>query len=551
MFNLRRYFALASAAALVVVTVVLVTFYRQSAVDELVAAAETQNAALAQAFANSMWPRFSSYITSVPAADGEALRARPETREIRKFLKRLAAKLPVVKVKIFNRAGLTIYSSVPREIGADRSGRKGFIAATQTGKPASKLTFKNTFNSFDGRIENRNIVESYIPIKGGDGSIMGVFELYSDVTPLVDNVEHTTVKLVLGLLLTFGSLYGVLFLIVGRPDRILKKQYVDLQRSDERIKAKNTALENEVAERKRAEAALRESERALQARLTELEEAHRRLEWQGADLVRLAGDLRIARDEADAASRAKSQFLALMSHELRTPLNAIIGFSEIIRNESFGPVGTIQYRDYANDIHSSGQHLLELINDILDLSKVESGADELHEENTHVPTVVDAAFTLIKDRAAQGGIRLESELQDGLPMLRADQRKLKQILVNLLSNAMKFTEAGGQVTLKTWCRLDSGFVFQVIDTGIGIPPEKIPTVLSPFGQVDTEFSRKHEGTGLGLPLAKAFVERHGGSLDLQSEEGVGTTVTVRFPADRIALMPRLPGSPGAADKQAS
>ncbi|MCH7794826.1 MAG: PAS domain S-box protein [Proteobacteria bacterium] len=283
---------------------------------------------------------------------------------------------------------------------------------------------------------------------------------------------------------------------------------------------------SEITEAKRVEDALRE-------RVSDLEEAQRKLERQGEDLVRLADDLLIARDEARAADRAKSEFLASMSHELRTPLNAIIGFSEIIKEEVLGPAGSVQYRDYASDIHESGQHLLGLINDILDLSKIESGTDELHEDEIEIPEIVRSALMLVGHRAEQGGIKLELELQDPLPALRADERKLKQILVNLLSNAVKFTEAGGEVTLRAWCRMGSGYVFQIVDTGIGMAPEDIPKALSRFGQVDGDLNRQYEGTGLGLPLTKALVEQHGGVLDLQSQVGVGTTATVRFPAERI------------------
>ena len=286
------------------------------------------------------------------------------------------------------------------------------------------------------------------------------------------------------------------------------------------------ALQERVAE-------MQENEQILQTQIADLEEAQRKLEIQRESLARLADDLLIARDEARAADRAKSEFLAAMSHELRTPLNAIIGFSEIIKNETFGPVGSPKYREYTHDINESGLHLLGLINDVLDLSKIESGTDELHEDKIEIPKIIRSAVKLVGQRAEQGGVKLELELADQLPVLRADERKLKQILVNLLSNAIKFTDAGGEVALWVWCRMDSGYVFQIIDTGIGIAPEDIPKALSRFGQVDADLNRQYEGTGLGLPLTKALVELHGGTLDLQSEVSVGTTVTVRFPAERI------------------
>ncbi len=188
------------------------------------------------------------------------------------------------------------------------------------------------------------------------------------------------------------------------------------------------AIGTDITERKHAEERIQESERALQSRVAELEAAQRRLEDQEAHLISLAGDLKIARDEAESANRAKSEFLATMSHELRTPLNAIIGFSEIIGTEVLGPVGSIKYRDYADDIHASGQHLLDLINDILDLSKVESGMDELHEEELEVSEVAHSVLRLVQQRAQKHGVGLSLRLPDNLPTLRADRRKLKQIL---------------------------------------------------------------------------------------------------------------------------
>ncbi len=263
------------------------------------------------------------------------------------------------------------------------------------------------------------------------------------------------------------------------------------------------------------------------------EATRRRLERQKEELEAAAKDLAAAKNAAEIANRAKSEFLANMSHELRTPLNAVLGFSEIIKDETLGPVGNVRYRGYANDINESARHLLGLINDILDLSKIESGTAELHEDEIEIPDIIHTTLKLVGHRAHQGGLNLESELPDQLPTLRADERKLKQILVNLLSNAVKFTDAGGVVTLRVWCRMGAEFVFQIADTGIGIAPEDIPKALSIFGQIDGALNRHYEGTGLGLPLTKALVELHGGTLHLQSKVSVGTTVTVRFPANRI------------------
>jgi len=309
------------------------------------------------------------------------------------------------------------------------------------------------------------------------------------------------------------------------------------------------AIGTDITDRKRAEARLQKSEKTLQLRVADLEAAHRRLKDQEINLIRMAEDLRIARDQAESADRAKSEFLATMSHELRTPLNAILGFSEVIGAETFGPVGNAKYRDYSADIHASGQHLLDLINDILDLSKVEAGMDDLHEEDIEISSMARSVSTLVQQRAQKHGVDLVLEMPDRPPALRADQRKMKQILVNLLSNAIKFTETGGKVTLKISQRADSGYVFQVSDTGIGIAPDDIPKALSQFGQVDSALSRRHEGTGLGLPLTKALVELHGGSLDLQSAVGVGSTVTVHFPAERTIDLVRNPRTAAAPTRK--
>ena len=240
-----------------------------------------------------------------------------------------------------------------------------------------------------------------------------------------------------------------------------------------------------------------------------------------------------AKGDAERASRAKSEFLANMSHELRTPLNAIIGFSEVIKDERLGPVGTPAYGEYAEKIHQSGLHLLDLVNDILDLSMVEAGAADVADEVVEVSTIVDAAVRLIGQTAAKRSLKIERDLPDRLPMLRADPRKLQQILLNLLSNAIKFTPPRGRVRLKAWNSEDGGFVIQVVDTGVGIAPEDIPKALSHFGRIGNVFTRQQGGSGLGLPLAKTLVELHGGSLDLQSAVGQGTTATIRFPSARV------------------
>jgi len=246
--------------------------------------------------------------------------------------------------------------------------------------------------------------------------------------------------------------------------------------------------------------------------------------------------VRLAKEQAESANRTKSEFLANMSHELRTPLNSIIGFSEMMMNGSYGPLGNEKYLEFANDVNASAQHLLSLISDILDLSKAEAGKFELNEDAFDVAVLVRSCLRLMQQQAKSQGVALEMEIPNSLPRLYADQRMLKQITLNLLSNAIKFTPKGGRVILKVWSRPNAGLILQVIDTGVGVALNDIPNILKPFGQVQSTYSRKHRGTGLGLPLCKNFMELHGGCLDFQSEAGAGSIVTVRFPKERVVTM---------------
>jgi len=237
--------------------------------------------------------------------------------------------------------------------------------------------------------------------------------------------------------------------------------------------------------------------------------------------------------EAQTADRAKTEFLANMSHELRTPLNAIIGFSEMMTSGVRGLNTHEKRTEYAKDIHESGRHLLDVINDILDLAKVEAGKLELHEQEVDLAKVVHACMRLIHERAEENGLRLQYRVPEGALVLIADEVKLKQILINLLSNAVKFTPRGGMVVLVAEVEPGRGLAVKVSDTGIGIAAQDIPKVLKAFAQIESHLSRLYEGTGLGLPLSKALAELHGGSLSIGSELGAGTTVTLRLPAERL------------------
>ncbi|WP_192498948.1 ATP-binding protein [Skermanella pratensis] len=268
--------------------------------------------------------------------------------------------------------------------------------------------------------------------------------------------------------------------------------------------------------------------RRLRRYVAELEATQRELRSTAHDLTR-------ALEAAAAASQAKSLFLATMSHELRTPLNAVIGFAELMANESYGPLGDARYRDYSGIIRDSGSHLLNLINDVLDISKLDANRLELLDDTVDVRHLLADAVHMISGQVEKAELTLSCRPPPHGVRLKADARRIRQVLLNLLSNAVKFTPSGGSISVTAEPSGD-GFEITVCDTGIGIASEDIPTAFERFGQVDNRFCRRYEGTGLGLPLAKRLMELHGGTLDLASVVGSGTRVSCRFPAERIVML---------------
>jgi two-component system cell cycle sensor histidine kinase PleC len=244
-------------------------------------------------------------------------------------------------------------------------------------------------------------------------------------------------------------------------------------------------------------------------------------------------DLRVAKATAENANRAKSEFLSTMSHELRTPLNAIIGFSEMIELEMFGPLGSERYASCISDVLYSARHLLGIINGVLDLSKAEAGGLTLHEEEVHLPEIFSQCVRLFKEKALHQGVALSIDCPATSPNLHADPRILRQIVINLLSNAIKFTPRDGTIKLSSWVDEEGACTISVVDTGCGIAKQDLDKVLDPFVQAENAMTRRHEGTGLGLPLVKEYLDLHGGTLDLKSTLGAGTTATIRFPPELL------------------
>ena len=280
---------------------------------------------------------------------------------------------------------------------------------------------------------------------------------------------------------------------------------------------------------KRHEERLMESEQRLMKTIADLRASQRTLEHQADELADLAEKYSEEKTRAEEANQAKSSFLANMSHELRTPLNAIIGFSEIMKSEMFGPIGGDKYRDYCKDIHQSGQYLLDVINDILDMSKIEAGRIRLDFEQVRLGRFLHDTMRVVSARADDKQIELAADIAKGI-RVRADQRLLKQIVLNLLSNAVKFTSEGGRITVRA--RASENFVrIAIVDTGIGIPRTALAKLGRPFEQVESQLTKSHQGSGLGLAIARSLTELHGGTLRIRSTPGRGTLVVLRLPAE--------------------
>jgi PAS domain S-box-containing protein len=598
MFKLLRYFSITSLVAFAVVVVLLAGFYRQSALSDLAAMQERQHLALTQVFSNSIWPAHAPLVATLAGLPPDQLRARPELARLRQDVLGQMRDTSVIKVKIYSPSGLTLFSTEPGEIGAQQADNAGVIASL-AGQVASELNHSDSFNTFDSVIENRDLFSTYIPLRGAGpgGPIVGVFEIYTDVTPFLRQIAATQLRVAGGVALALAALYGVLFVIVRRADRILYREALARQRAAERPWRQALTFENthdsvvvtgldgtiidcnpatqqifgypreqvlgadltlwyRPAELGRLRAELdaeaggaRQSAGALpftrqdgSAGTCEVIAAPQHDErgqpigriWISHDITErthVEAALIHARDAAEAANQAKSMFLANMSHELRTPLTAILGYADLAEHEAGAAIGA-SVAESLSRIRAAGHQLLGLINDLLDLARIEAGRAELATETIPIASLVAEVAEQARPLAHQNGNSLTIHCEPGLGLIAADPRKLRQVLLNVLGNAAKFT-SHGQISLTVaresahgseWVR------FGVVDTGIGIAREQIEQLFEPFTQADGSATREYGGAGLGLAISRRLCEMMGGQITAASEPGMGSVFIIYLPA---------------------
>ncbi len=515
MFNLLRNFFITSifVGAVIVVAGVL---YRQHEVNDLISEAEHQNVTLAQAFANSIWPRFSSYVISVLRLDGDDLRARPETGQIHDALRALTYRLPVIKVKIYNLDGLTVYSTEPGEFGERNISNPGYFVAAREGRPASKLSYKGTITSFSGTVHDRDLVESYIPIRQGDGPVEAVFELYTDVTELVAEVEDSTSKLAVGFTLIFGLLYGFLFIIVRRADRTIKSQYAD-------ITEKNTALRREIGERQRVEKRLEEAQEGLERRV---EERTRELTRQVAERRAAEAEAKHHREGLARIGRVSllGELATSLAHELNQPLAVISGCVQVCTERlRTGKDALEPLLDALEQARSETERASNIVRGIQRFARKERSERRIADVND----VIRSVAGLIETDAREHGIALVLDLAESLPPVSVESTQIEQVVLNLAHNGMEsmtnIVASSPQLTIRTRATETGVVEITVRDEGKGIPAAELDRIFEPL------FTTKENGLGMGLSISRSIIEAHGGALWANSDSKAGVVLHFTIP----------------------
>jgi len=466
----RRRFALMSTLVTVTAAIGVAFLIANTYWHMLMSIGERRHGEIATEFYAAATERFADFLAKARSLAPDAIRDDPETLRLAVLAKSFLRGTRVVRLAIHDQEGRTLFSTAPDEIGSYPNNRRDLQAARRGEITATRMSM-GSFMGVDGSAADRKLVESFVPVRGPDGK-QAIVSLYSDATGYHLIIEGNLVILIAVVVGALFAVLGMLIFYVGR-DRVLAEQ-----------QQKNAAL---------------------------------------TESVRLA----------EEASRMKSRFVASMGHELRTPLNAIIGFSEAMKAKVFGSLGSPKYEEYAATIHTSGRHLLAVVDDILDMARIEGGKAVLHESVFSLRAALGNCAQLIAPDAERHGLTFAARIADGLPAVRGDEAKINQIVLNLLANAVRYTPRGGRVGLSAETLVDGSVLIAVADNGIGIPADQLASVFEPFRQADNAKVRKSGGLGLGLNIAKSFAEMHGAELLLESEPGRGTTARIILPKARL------------------
>ena len=484
MLSYFKYFAVITFVLVAIAAFFAGLYFRSFAADKVIRQPiEQQNIAVIEGFTRNIWCKYEPSFRALATQPAATWQADPEFAKFSRISKTILVSAAAFKINFYPTSKEQILTTNEIDIPpGNKEKEQNSLTRSFAGDNNSIFLPSVKYSDKSGEIIKRSFVKSYILLDtkncespGTQASPEGnplkvAVEIYTDVTKPWQELHIFQLAINIGIITTFLLLYLALFLTSKKAEKIINTQH------EEKLK------------------------------------------------------LEKAKTSAEMQNQQKSMFLANVSHELRTPLNAIIGFSDIIKDEVMGPIGHPQYKEYINDINSSGVHLLSLINDILDYSKAEARKLEVEFVDIDATKIAHSCLRLVEPRAKEAKVNLVEHTPDKHIILSADPKRMKQVILNLLSNSIKFTPEGGQIALSIEEDvLEGKVIIKVSDSGIGIEAKDISKALAPFGQIDSSLSRKYEGTGLGLPLTMKLTEIMGGLFSIASEVGLGTTVTLTFP----------------------